>query len=76
MIKPSIPGNPEYACVSCNAAGWIPPDGEPLSEHEALLFLREQLRRARLRIQVLQRHDPGRREQGPDYYGTPGYKGD
>lgn len=71
--------SPKAACVACNAAGWIPPDGEPLAEYEALLFLRRHLDYKAFQVADLRRRIAAgewQHESPAAHYYGPGYKGD
>lgn len=72
----------EAACIECNGIGWIPPDGEKLSECEAIVFLRVALNRKdrglRFAHYELRNLRPESEPQHPlvEFYRQPGYKGD
>lgn len=71
--------SPKAACVACNAVGWIPPDGEPLAEYEALLMLRIQLDRKAFQVADYRRRIKAgewQPESPAAHYHGPGYKGD
>lgn len=67
----------DSACIECNCVGWLPPDGEKLSEHEALVFIRKSLDRKAFGLRLSQR-ERGAVRDSPlvEFYRQPGYKGD
>jgi hypothetical protein len=81
VIQPMLKTNPESVCVGCNGVGWIPPDGEPLTEVEALMLLRKALDRQTGRVRMLRRAAGGGAAgvavTPADYVYRPGqYRGD
>ena len=68
----------DHACVGCNGVGWLPPDGEMLSEAEALVFLRLALNRKNFAVRSLRRDARRQAPEHPlvEFYRSPGYKGD
>lgn len=78
LIRPMIHTNPEYTCATCNGIGWIPPDGEPLNEHEVIRMMRQIINRQSRRIRQLRSdmEPKPRTESVPEYYGDGRYHGD
>lgn len=77
LVAGMFDSSPSAACVQCNAAGWIPPDGQPLEEHEALLLLRHQLNRQSVRVHQLRHRVQLPMGKTPaDDYGNGRYNGD
>lgn len=68
--------SPKAACVGCNAVGWLPPDGDPLEEHEALLMLRQMLNRKSAQVMFLRRESDEKPKPAAPEYGTGRYMGD
>ena len=69
-MPPTISTNPEYACMTCNGIGWIPPDGEPLTEHEAICYLRNAVNRQQFRLSMLLRDANTTAPEDPRHAGT------
>ena len=82
MIQPMIQTNPEYTCDGCNGIGWIPPDGQPLNEHEAIRLLRDIIKKQSRSIKILRartelsEENPEDRHTGGGIYNGGRYVGD
>ena len=80
LSKTSFGIRTEYACLHCNAVGWLTPEGYRLDEGNALLLLRVFADDAvRLVRSITARKNAGgeSREVGPsEYYVTGRYNGD
>lgn len=70
----------EYACLHCNAVGWLTPEGYRLSEGNALLLLRvfaNSTSRAVRSLSARKEAGGDSKEIGPSEYYVPGrYNGD
>lgn len=76
LIQPMIHTNPEYTCDGCNGIGWIPPDGEPLNEHEAIRMMRQVIKRQSRRINILKSQvNPSERSQADPHAGAGTHQG-
>lgn len=80
LCKTSFGIRTEYACLHCNAVGWLTPSGHRLDEGNALLLLRVFANDAAKVVRSLShRKEAGgdTREVGPtDYYVQGRYNGD
>tara|TARA_B110000196_G_scaffold306579_1_gene305329 strand:- start:1066 stop:1404 length:339 start_codon:yes stop_codon:yes gene_type:complete len=80
LRKTSFGIRTEYACMHCNAVGWITPEGYRLDEGNALLLLRvfanDAVRAARS-LSALKEAGADSKDIGPaDYYVQGRYNGD
>jgi hypothetical protein len=78
LIQPMIHTNPAYTCDQCSGIGFIPPDGIPLNDHEAMRLMRQIIKRQASIIRILKSHiNPEEQKPSvPDYYGNNRYHGD